>query len=341
MKVFLGNIGRTLNREALQLAYNWQVTRPVGKPVVFQIELTNHCPMTCQMCPRTHVMERPLGYMSAEMFQRIVDQAAGGTAKVFMHHFGDSLLHPELGTLIRYATDRGILTYLSANPALLTRTRIEALVDGGLHQLVLSLDGVTSGTSEAVRGRAARNVELAERRVRELIAYRARQGATAPYIVMQIVRQRQNLHEVPAWLEKWQNVAGVDRVKVKSYVTWDGSQDEINELRLEPSKVGSDIVCERPWTSVTVLWDGRVVPCCFDYDGIMPLGDLRDQSLEEIWRGEPLVDLRKKHKAGDLSSIKLCAQCEDKEGYPVRRLNYPLNRLLQAKSGIAEEWNPE
>lgn len=341
MKMFLGNIGRRLNREALQFAYNWQITRPVGKPVVFQIELTNHCPMTCQMCPRTHAMERPLGYMSQEVFHQIIDQAAQGTSDVFMHHFGDSLLHPQLGELIRYATDHGIRTFLSANPVLLTKQRIEALVDGGLHEIVLSLDGLTPESSEAVRGRAARNVKLAERRVGELIAYRERQSSKSPYIILQIVRQQQNVHEVPTWLEKWQNVPGVDRVKVKSYVTWDGTLEEINSLRLEPSKIDPKLVCDRPWTSVTVLWDGRVVPCCFDYDGIMLLGSLREQSLMEIWRGERLITFREAHKKGDLSNIKLCAKCQDKEGYPVKRLTYPLNRFMQSQSGIGEEWRPE
>jgi radical SAM protein with 4Fe4S-binding SPASM domain len=341
VEVFLGNIGRKLNREILQFAYNWQIIRPVGKPVVFQIELTNHCPMTCQMCPRTHAMERPLGYMSAETFRRIIDQATQGTSGVFMHHFGDSLLHPELRELIRYATDRGIRTYLSANPVLLTKQRIEALVDGGLHEIVLSLDGLTSETSQAVRGRAARNVELAERRVRELISYRKQRGSKSPYIILQIVRQKQNVHEIPAWLEKWQKVPGVDRVKVKSYVTWDGTQEEINSLRLDPSEIDSNLVCDKPWTSIVVLWDGRVVPCCFDYDGINSLGSLQEQSLTEIWHGERLAALREAHKKGNLSNIKLCANCTDKEGYPVKRLTYPLNRFTQSQSGIGDEWRQE
>jgi hypothetical protein len=34
-----------------------------------------------------------------------------------------------------------------------------------------------------------------------------------------------------------------------------------------------------------VLWDGRVVPCCHDYDGHVVLGDLREESLSQIWDG--------------------------------------------------------
>lgn len=263
------SLRRTLNSELLQSSYNRQWTGAVGKPVVFQIELTNHCPMTCQMCPRTHSMRRPLGYMDFDIVRRVIDEIAGTTSAVFLHHFGDSLLHPELGEFVGYAARRGVRPHLSANPVLLNDKRIRALVDNGLHELVLSLDGVTGETSAAVRGRAAANVGLAERKVRALVDYRRSVGSATPYIVIQIVRQKQNAHEVEEWLARWRGEPGIDRVKVKSYVTWDGRHDEINSLCIEPRQSTADVVCDKPWTSLTVLWDGQVVPCCFDYDGAM------------------------------------------------------------------------
>jgi len=309
-------------------------------PVVFQLELTNHCPMTCQMCPRTHRMTRPLGYMEPALYRRIVDQAGRTTSRMFLHHFGDSLLHPQLGELIRYAGERGIRTYLSANPVLLTESRVRALVESGLHELVLSLDGVTGETSAAVRGRAAQNVALAEERIHALIEHRRRAGAERPAIVLQIVRQRQNVHEVDAWLAQWKGVRGLSRVKVKSYVAWDGREEKINRLRLDPEPDPAALVCEKPWTSVTILWDGRVVPCCFDYDGILTLGNAAEQSLDEIWRGEAMARLRRRHRDGDLGGVPLCEKCRDKEGYPVRKWYYPLNRLFQSRSPLGSEWTP-
>src|SRR5579859_5427243 len=138
---------RCLNEELQQFSYNMQTIRPVGRPVVFQVELTNNCPMTCTMCPRTHSMERPLGNMSRELYLKIVNEASASTSRFFMHHFGDSLVHPDLGYFIGEATRRGINGYLSANPALLTKQRIHAIVDNQLHEINLSLDGVTDETS--------------------------------------------------------------------------------------------------------------------------------------------------------------------------------------------------
>jgi len=333
-------VGRAVGRERNLWAYNRQRLEPPARPTVYQVELTNHCPMRCEMCPRTNLMSRPLGYMSQEVYERVIDEAMRSTSKVFLHHFGDSLAHPQIGDYIAYARSRGIATYLSANPILLTTPRIEALVEAGLDELVLSLDGVTSETSAEVRGQAAANVERAEERVRALLDSRRRAGSRKPYVVMQIVRQRQNLHEVDAWLRKWRAVEGVDRVKVKSYITWNGGDEAIERLRPEPRRRSLPLVCDKPWTSVTVLWDGTVVPCCFDFDGLLALGDLARESLDTIWHGERAAALRRAHRDGDLASVTLCAQCKDKEGFPVRKWYYPANRVFQRTAPMADEWSP-
>lgn len=321
------SLERVINREAQQCAYNLQVLRGVGRPVVFQVELTNRCPMTCQMCPRTHSMQRPLGIMTRETYLRVLEEARHSTSHVFLHHFGDSLTHPELGEFIGEASRRGIKSYLSGNPILLTTDRIRAIVDQGLTEIVLSLDGLTPQTLEAIRGPAARNLALAERRIRELVAYRAAGGATNPRIIIQMVASRTNEHEVDDWLRRWCDEPGIDRVKVKSFVSWSGDEEGINALRIGTKPGPSNVVCEKPWTSITVLWDGRVVPCCFDHDARVTLGDVATSSLHDIWRGPALRDLRRRHRAGELDDIALCRSCVDKEGYRVRSWWYPLNRL--------------
>jgi hypothetical protein len=65
----------------------------------------------------------------------------------------------------------------------------------------------------------------------------------------------------------------------------------------------------------------------FEHDGLFDLGNIRTQSLQEIWNGEPTRSLRRAHRDADLDRVKLCAKCTDKEGYKVRSLFYPLDRL--------------
>lgn len=341
MLLMRDSIRRLINHELNQYAYNVQQLTSRGQAAVFQVEMTNHCPMTCVMCPRTYAMTRGRGFMDEALYQRIISSITGSTPLLILHHFGESLLHPKLGSFIRYASDHSIKTYLSVNPALLDETRARALVDNGLYELAVSVDGVTDETFIAIRGPAAGSVALAEQRVRWLLEYRDAVGARIPRVCVQLVRQRRNLHEVHAWLDKWQQVPGVDKVCVKEYCLWDGRGERISSQRPDAevaSERGKPIVCEKPWTSVAILWDGRVVPCCFDYDGLCVLGDLRHESLQDIWNGDRMQSLRRYHRDRHLQQMRLCAECVDREGYPVRKWYYPLNRWFAAERPLAGEW---
>lgn len=41
--------------------------------------------------------------------------------------------------------------------------------------------------------------------------------------------------------------------------------------------------CWRMWSLVVIIWDGRMVLCCFDKDVYYCMGDLVNQSFEDIW----------------------------------------------------------
>jgi len=69
--------------------------------------------------------------------------------------------------------------------------------------------------------------------------------------------------------------------------------------------------CFRMWSSCVITWDGKVVPCCFDKDADHGLGDLNQQSFEEIWRGEKYREFRKKILS-DRKSIDICRNCSQR-----------------------------
>ena len=60
---------------------------------------------------------------------------------------------------------------------------------------------------------------------------------------------------------------------------------------------------------MAISWDGTVVPCCADYDKIHPLGNANEQSIWEIWNGDPLREFRRQHGHGEAGDIKLCSTC--------------------------------
>ena len=68
--------------------------------------------------------------------------------------------------------------------------------------------------------------------------------------------------------------------------------------------------CWKQWHSCVITWDGKVVPCCFDKDAQHIMGDLRQQSFEEIWSGEAYHQFRKLILEGR-DKIDICQNCTE------------------------------
>jgi sulfatase maturation enzyme AslB (radical SAM superfamily) len=64
---------------------------------LYQVELTAFCDMKCEYCPHPD-MRRPKGHMSAETLAKCIEQnKRRRLTNLVLHHFGEPLMHPELG----------------------------------------------------------------------------------------------------------------------------------------------------------------------------------------------------------------------------------------------------
>jgi radical SAM protein with 4Fe4S-binding SPASM domain len=272
----------------------------VTVPVVDQIELTNRCPYTCVMCPRTTSMKRDLGVMDLDLFENVIRQIARTQDYTALHHFGESLLHPRIDDAVRVARAHGVRTGLSCNPPSLTPALSARLLDAGIANLVLSLDSLDPDTYREIRGRAAR-LDKANKHLRELVARRD-EGGHDTWITLQMIAMDANRTEIDGFLSYCAEV-GVDRGVVVRLGRWDFDDDYVDQLGGHDSP-GHTAPCGLPQTSVVVLWDGRVTPCCHDYDGAVVLGSLEKETLAEIWEGQPARHFRERNEDYDL-----CRNC--------------------------------
>jgi len=275
-------------------------------PFIDQIELTNRCPMTCGFCPRGVVgkLSRPEGDMSLELYARLLVQMHPEQARyrfVELHHLGESLLHPEVARFVELATEQGIPSEMSVNPSLLRPPLGRGLLRAGIRRLVLSLDGMSDEVSTALRGPAAR-YGAAERNIDALIEAAA-ERERPPQIVIQMLTLERNRDERERFLQRW----SLPRVPfVTAYLKpLEGPDPDLGR------EVGRQQIylCSYPWRSVVVLCDGRVVPCCRDADADLVLGDLREQSLREIWHGPRAQALRKCLRRHGPPEGHLCHRC--------------------------------
>lgn len=303
----------------------WYERQARRRPKIEQIELTNRCPYRCKMCPRTSSMTRAIGDMDLALFTRIIDQIKGNQSYVGLHHFGESLVHRGLTDAVTIALERGVKTGLSCNPPSLKPALAKNLLRAGLAEMLLSLDSLDAATYRSIRGPAA-DIDRALTHLRSLMALRERIGAKTR-ITLQLISMRENADETDDFLDLCREL-GVDRGVVIDVGRWDFSDDKVAELG-EFDAVMHDGFCTRPVESLAILWDGRVVPCCHDYDGAQVLGNLRTQTLDEIWASDVARRFR-----GDPDANALCQKCAFSRGYRgAWRVNVGFDAFHRSRSG--------
>jgi len=273
--------------------------------------------MRCVMCPRTSNMTRSQGCMEYELFTRIIDELVAENPgyingePVWLHHFGESLLHPGFDVCIRYAVSRGVITCLSLNPLMLTAQASTRLLRANPAILYISLDGHDDTSFERIRG-IKNAYERSLSNLQHFLALKLEMKSECR-IVLSMIDFDLNQQSIEKTRSQWKSQPGVDEFLVKSFCTWDGSAKDIIQLQggtgIKPCQSSSRVECNFPWERMTVLWDGTVVPCCNDYDGKLSLGHLHEGTLCQIWNGPEMQRLRNEFISNRITNP-LCRRCE-------------------------------
>lgn len=311
------------NRQRLGDEFTAKQTTLRGRPAHMKIELTNFCNLACPMCPHEQ-MQRDVGYMKPELFRRIIDQAAPDLEFAYLHHLGESLFHGRIGELIRYGRSRGVGMGLSTNATYLDHRKGKLLLENGLDFLVISMDGASPDTYQRIRvgGDFATTVQ----NVRNFFELK-KQIPNNTTVVVQMIVTEANRHEVEPFARLWDG-----QVMIKEARDWAG-QVQLGK-RHQPPAI-NHTPCRMLWTELTVLWDGSVVPCVNVYEKQNLLGDLKMQTLDEVWNSPALVALREAHLRDEVGHIPVCATCprhefETREFVAVDQLTQRLRNYVRA-----------
>ena len=293
-------------------------TAEVAYPfAVFNIEITNRCPLRCVMCPRTNDMTRSQGHMDFDLFRSIIDELVllnptwSETVPVRLHGFGESLVHPQFDRFIQYAENQGVRTCLSINPLVLTEDVRARLLAAAPSLLYISLDGHDDETFERIRG-VRKAYDRSKANLLAFLAEKRDHNVRSKIVVSMInfALNRESIEECKAY---WAGLDGVDEFRTKPFTTWDGNSESVNRLT-SISAAGAprhvQVTCRWPWTAMTVLWDGDVVPCCNDFDKRYVLGNLHQESLSAVWNGVRMKSLRAEMVNGAVGNS-LCKSCEN------------------------------
>ncbi len=292
-----------------------------GLPISISIEPTTSCNLRCPECPSgLRSFTRPTGMLHIDLFKRTIDAMAHHVNYLTFYFQGEPYLHTNFLDMVAYASSKNIYTATSTNAHYLKEKTAEETVKSGLKKLIISIDGTSQDTYQSYR--VGGSLEKVIEGTKAIVKAKQELKSKTPYIVFQFLVVKPNEHQIPEVYTLAKEL-GVDEVKLKSAQIYDfenGSplipdQEKYSRYRL--NKDGSYSIknqfennCWKMWHSCVITWDGKVLPCCFDKDAQYSMGNLQEQSFEEIWYGDKYQQFRKTLFT-NRKEIEICKNCTE------------------------------
>ena len=269
-------------------------------PMILMIEPTNHCNIKCIMCFRD-ALTRGKGFLSRELYERLLDKNRRIKRIIFVGS-GETLLHPDLEMLIKYAAERNIVTTLVTNGTLLDEERARRLISSGINGITISLDATSKAEYEKLRRGA--DYDKVENNIRNFVKlrnkfYRKKLAISVNCVDFDYPSPKKEC------LRKNILSLGVDFVNFPPFHNGPIINKRMDFTANKKEYCG----CILPWLMLTVLWDGRVAACCDDFDGKNIVGHLKEDILiDNLWNSRAICELRGKLAKNDIKDL-ICSGC--------------------------------
>lgn len=279
-------------------------------PPSVSIEMTNLCNSKCRMCPRKY-MTRPIGFIEEKLFKKIIDECAEHKSRVWLHVFGEILLHSQWEKFAQYAAKKDLpMLGVATNAISLTPENAKKILTAGFKRLQISIDGATKETYEHWRGVSAFNQVV--QNTKYLFELKKKLKLREPIISLNVVLMKDTLPEIKEYVEFWRPFLNPnDFILGIQYDSWGGHEPESRRLIKIKNSPEQRLPCQRLWRMTVIYWNGDVIICDGDVNGVTKVGNCRKNSLKKIWQNKKYNQIRQKHINNNYQDLPLCSRCNE------------------------------
>ncbi|MFA6428770.1 MAG: radical SAM/SPASM domain-containing protein [Candidatus Buchananbacteria bacterium] len=290
---------------AINLIYKFFVQKTIDYdfPTHLFIEPTSACNFHCKMCPRTNGKSSD-GQMDMELFKKIVDEAKKYGPRAFcLHLFGEPLLAPNFSAMIQYIKEanKNNTILLTTNGFLLNQTIATNLVKFGVDKIAISFTSPDRETYFKNVGVDA--LFKVEENIKQLISIKKQKKSHKPLIFVRMITNQETNQQAKEFLNKWRKKEVI--AETREMHNYGGNIDNSyikGHKRRYP--------CYHLWLSPAIHWNGDVSICCDDYARQALLGNVKKETLHEMWTGNKINHYRKLHLQGKYRQTPLCSKCD-------------------------------
>lgn len=289
-------------------------------PKIIEFEITNHCNFQCLMCKTgvgTSLRER--GYMSDEVFDRIIDEIKHYPIALKFVGLGEPLLHPKCIEYIKKAKENNIIVHLTTNASLLDEKKMQGLIDAELDSIKFSFQGVDREGYMILRQKD--NYEELMKKIEQLHTLRGEREF--PYITIGTSVTDEKKEQVEAFRSECSKIS--DKVEIGittlEFIDLEKIQSEAVRDNLRKIQENQDqakqryVCCPQIFDTIAVRWNGDVTACCADSDGVMTLGNVLKESILDCWNSAKENKYREILARCEYDKLELCRDCYDVYGW--------------------------
>jgi radical SAM protein with 4Fe4S-binding SPASM domain len=293
-------------------------------PLVLNIEPTNRRNSNCYICIRqkSRLRNQDLAF---DLFKKAIDEVAshGKLIMINLHKNGEPLLNNNIFSMIGYIKDRNAskTVHFNTNGILLAKENVVKLMDSGIDDVTISIDASRRETYEKIK--RVKGFEELENNIRNFFKIKNSNGKRSPHTRVKIMEYKDTWGEIDEFVRKWKDIA--DEVQVTGVHNW---SENIEGLETTDEKKDRRYPCCLLWYELVINADGSVSPCQFDWKNEYILGNIKNNTIANMWNGEKIQNLRRAQVKKDWKYGNICEKCitwaggEDMSGWYSRRKDF-------------------
>ncbi len=320
---------RNLNRVKLEKVI------PLATPFSIFVDTSSACNFQCEFCAAHSPTskERIAGRnMSLDMFEKIVDDMKEFPDKVKivrLAHLGEPLLNPNLPEMIQYMRSADVTNKIEiiTNGSLLNPGLNEKLINSGVDMIRISVEALDSDGYEKIAHYKIDYEKFVEN-IKDL--FNRRKAGTTIYIKIADISV-DSPEKKKIFMDTFEPYC--DHIFIEHISpSWpEFESDLINDekITMYGERIETVEICSQPFYYMIIGPDGKVTPCCADWEKKLEYGNVREQSLVNIWNGEKLREFWRRMLIQKKKGIDLCGVCRNNEANPIDNIDKHAEEILK------------
>ena len=280
------------------------------RPRYIQLETVTKCNAACPFCPQNQ-LDRGVPKMPDEIWRKVVDMTRGWgmTYRPFLTNepFVD-VRQPEICRYIKENDPTAKVEY-NSNGELMTEKNARAILEAGVDIIRFSIDGLSRETYEP--SRVGVSFDRVYERVPEFLRIWREEGYEEKGVFTEVrcIQVPENAHEMDDYVAFWKPQCS-DVVLTDLY-EWPWMGQKPADVPHKP--------CLKILDELFVYANGNVTICCWDVHERAVIGNVNEQTIEEIWTGYAANHFRALLDDGQRHLLHLCSRCNAYKDYDFSR----------------------